>query len=66
MEIRENPYDDLDVGDGKNDRSAIMTDIQYGDDLGGELETKPQRDASPLTLKLTNTGQNETIQTLGM
>ena len=55
MEIRENPYDDLDVGDGKNDRSVMMTDVQYGDDLG-DLNTKPKRDASPLALKLPNAG----------
>ena len=41
MEVRENPYDDLDVGDGHNDRTVEMADIPFGNDLDGELSKKP-------------------------
>ena len=56
MEIRENPYDDLDVGEGKNDRTVEMADIPFGDGMVGDLANQPQREASPLTLKLPNAG----------
>ena len=54
MEIRENPYDDLDVGDERVDRTVEMADTPFTEEFDAKLQTKQpgKRDASPLVLKL--------------
>ena len=67
MEIRENPYEDLEgIGGGANDRSVDVGEVGF--DGGLEVNLSKKRDASPLGLKLpvadNLTGVNS-VETLG-
>ena len=69
MEIRENPYEDLDVGDDRVDRTVEMADMPFADEFDQKLQTKQsgKRDASPLVLKLSGVEQQpQSIQKLGI
>lgn len=70
MEIRENPYEDLDVGEGHNDRTVEIP-FNETDDLDTKIAKMAtgQKEVSPLALKLSNPdagAQTSSIQNLGL
>ena len=70
MEIRDNPYEELEgVGGVHNDHTVEMADVPFDGDLDGDLSKKKLgggRSASPLELKLPTAGQAATIENLGL
>ena len=69
MEVRENPYEDLEgVGGVHVDHTVEMADIPFDGDLGGDLSKKKTGGASPLPLglKLPTGGQAQSVENLGL
>ena len=64
MEIRENPYEDIEgIGGEANDRSVDIGDSHFAGGL--EVNLSKKRDASPLGLKLPPGDNMNSVETLG-
>ena len=68
MEIRENPYEELDIGGANNDRdhTVEMADVPFDDGELAAALSKKKPGASPLGIKIPAAGSAEKIETLGI